>query len=90
MRTYIHLVRHGESLSNLNPLFEGENILSEKGVTQAQSVADRFKREKIDIIYHSGILRAQKTAEEIAQPTKVNVEVLSFLEDMLKTFVVQK
>lgn len=66
MRKYFYLIRHGECLSNLDPHFSGDvDSLSQDGQDQATAVAKRFKHIAVEQIYHSGIHRAQKTAEEI-------------------------
>ncbi len=61
------IVRHGESLSNTQMLFEGFNPgeLTEKGKEQARKVGLRLKEEEIDFAYVSDLKRAQDTAAEI-------------------------
>jgi broad specificity phosphatase PhoE len=87
MRKYIYLIRHGECLSNLDPHFSGpEDILSDDGLKQAVTVAKRFEHIAIDAIYHSGILRAQKTAEEIEKITGITSEPKEFLKERRGTF----
>ena len=82
MRKYIYLIRHGECLSNLDPHFSGsEDSLSERGLKEAITVAKRFKDIRVDAIYHSGVLRAQKTAEEIEKITNVRSEAKEFLKE---------
>lgn len=82
MRKYIYLVRHGECLSNVNLLFGGsEDRLSDNGLKQAVLVAERFRDPGINGMYHSGILRTQKTAEEIEKVTGVKSEIKEFLKE---------
>lgn len=87
MRKYIYLIRHGECFSNLNPHFDGgEDSLTELGLMQAVSVAKHFKHIAVDAIYHSGILRAQKTAEEIEKVTGVKSDTKEFLKERKGVF----
>ena len=60
----IILVRHGQSLGNLNRIFLGHTDLdlSDLGYRQAEATAEWLKDEKIDEIYSSDLLRAYNTA----------------------------
>ncbi len=61
------ITRHGETIGNLNNILQGQldGTLSEKGILQAKKLAERFKNEKIDVIYSSNLKRAVDTAKEI-------------------------
>jgi len=63
------LVRHGETEENVGKVWQGHlpGKLSEKGVRQAQKLADHLKDEKIDAIFSSDLARAADTAKEIAK-----------------------
>ena len=67
MRVYI--VRHGESVNNLNKLWTGWNDeeLSEKGREDAKRAGDIIKGVSLDRIYSSDLSRAMDTAR-IAVP----------------------
>jgi len=60
----IFLVRHGQSIGNLNRVYLGHTDydLSELGYQQAEITADYLKNEHIDAIYSSDLLRAHNTA----------------------------
>ena len=60
----IFLVRHGQSLGNLNRVYLGHTDydLSEIGYQQAEITAEHLKKEHIDAIYSSDLLRAHNTA----------------------------
>ena len=60
----IYIVRHGESIGNLNFTFLGhaDLDLSEKGYLQANKTADYLKNVNFDAIYSSDLLRAYNTA----------------------------
>lgn len=60
----IFLVRHGQSLGNLNRVYLGHTDydLSDLGREQAEITAEHLKNEPIDAIYSSDLLRAHNTA----------------------------
>ncbi len=62
--TRIILVRHGQSMGNLEGYFQGRKdvALSDMGKKQAELVAKRLKNENIDIIVSSPLQRAYNTA----------------------------
>ena len=78
------LVRHGQSEWNATGRIQGQIdiALDEIGQQQAQRVAARLKREKIDAIYSSPLLRAKATAEAIAaqvnQPIQLDARLMEY------------
>jgi broad specificity phosphatase PhoE len=87
MRKYIYLVRHAESQTNIDPHFSGvEDSLTVDGLKQALALAERFKNISVDAIYHSGVLRARKTAEEIEKITGILPEVKEYLKERRGVF----
>lgn len=69
MKTNIYLVRHGQSVANLNRCFlgHGDLDLTETGLVQARNVAEYLKNIKADAIYSSDLKRAYHTALPTAQ-----------------------
>lgn len=67
-KTKLLLIRHGESLANVAEIFAGHHDapLSEKGIEQAEFTAEYLKKQKIDAIYSSDLIRAYDTACRIA------------------------
>lgn len=67
-KTKLILIRHGQSMANLNGIFAGHTDmpLSDDGLKQAKITAEYLKNEKINIIYSSDLSRAYDTALEIA------------------------
>lgn len=67
--TEILLIRHGETLWNLESRIQGHqnSPLTPLGIRQAHAVAERIARHKIDAIYTSDLRRASHTAEIIAR-----------------------
>ncbi len=66
----LYLVRHGETVYNLENRIQGhsDSPLTPLGVRQVKAVAGRLAGEKISAIYSSDLGRAVATAEAIAQP----------------------
>ena len=64
----LYLVRHGESEYNAEELYQPPTSkLSEKGVEQANFLAQRFQSIPVDVIFSSSLTRAKETAEIIAK-----------------------
>ena len=65
----IIIIRHGESLGNLNHIMLGHTDidLAPRGYAQAEACAEYLKGERIDAIYSSDLIRAYHTAEPHAR-----------------------
>ncbi|HBV68568.1 MAG TPA: histidine phosphatase family protein, partial [Clostridiales bacterium] len=63
----VYLVRHGESVANLNKRFSGitDVELSENGREQARVAGQKLTGEKISHVYSSTLQRARDTAKII-------------------------
>lgn len=64
------LMRHGEAKSNVLGIWdsgEGKYHLTDKGVKKVEKSAEFLKKEKIDLIFASGVLRAKETANIVAK-----------------------
>lgn len=75
--TRILLIRHGESVFNLERKYSGQLDvpLTEKGVEQAQKTADYIlKNYKIDAVYSSDLSRAINTAKPISEPLGLEIK----------------
>lgn len=61
------LIRHGQSIWNLQNRFAGwvDISLSEKGLKEAKRAAIKLKNMKFDVAYTSNLIRAQETLFEI-------------------------
>ncbi|MCK4274558.1 MAG: histidine phosphatase family protein [Dehalococcoidales bacterium] len=79
----IILARHGETDWNTGEIFRGRADvgLNETGLRQAELLGDYLSGEKIDFIYSSPLKRAVQTAEAIAQPRAVDVNIVQSLID---------
>ncbi len=67
MMSRLFLVRHGQSIWNLQNRFTGwvDVSLSPQGVCEAQQAAALLARERFDVAFTSALLRAQDTLYEI-------------------------
>jgi len=72
------LLRHGESVGNVKKIISDfpEKFycpLTRKGEKQVKSAAGKLKKERIDLIFSSDLLRARQTAEIVAKELGVSV-----------------
>jgi probable phosphoglycerate mutase len=70
-RTQVIIVRHGETEWNLKLIRQGhlDSHLTDRGLAQAQALAERLTRENFAALYSSDLGRAVQTAEKIAKAT---------------------
>jgi len=88
MRVYI--VRHGESEANAKGIYQHRDVkLSETGVKQAHTVAQRFLHIPINSIYSSSFERAKKTADIIGNTIHKPVELLPLLTEIKRPTVIE-
>lgn len=66
----LFVFRHAETTDNSNHLFSGwrDPDLTEKGLSQAQEVAEQLGQEKIDWAFTSHLKRAKRTLEIVLKP----------------------
>jgi len=71
IRTQVIIVRHGQTQWNIRKIRQGhlDSELTEKGLAQAQALAQRLAREKFSALYSSDLGRAVHTARVIAAVT---------------------
>ena len=70
-RTQVIIVRHGQTQWNLKLIRQGhlDSPLTEKGIAQAQALAQRLAQEEFTALYSSDLGRAVQTAQIIAAVT---------------------
>ncbi len=80
----IFFVRHGESQWNVVNRMQGQNDipLTEKGIKQANSIANRLVNENIDKIYSSDLKRAYETALIIGNRLNLDVTKMKEFREM--------
>lgn len=70
----IYLVRHGQSEVNAGKVRDSfDSPLTDKGLDQADKIADRLSNLDFDLIISSTLKRAQQTAEAIAKKTNKEI-----------------
>ena len=72
------IIRHGEARSNKKRFVSSwpekkHNPLTREGREQIKKLIPQFKKEKIDLIFSSDLLRAKQTAGKIAKELKLKV-----------------
>ena len=83
-KTNLYIIRHGESIGNINGKFNGSNNLplSEKGINQAKSLNKFIKSIDYNIVYSSPLNRAYDTAKYSINNEKVEINVLDDLREI--------
>jgi broad specificity phosphatase PhoE len=78
------LVRHGETLHNVQGIAQGwqDSELSDRGRDQVSRLARRLLRYNPDAIFSSPLPRALSTAEAIGGVTGLDIRVLDDLREM--------
>ena len=79
----LYIVRHGETVANIESRIQGQNDspLTGLGVAQAQAVADRLASESFTAVYSSDLGRARATAEIIASRHNLPVQTSDLLRE---------
>jgi broad specificity phosphatase PhoE len=80
----IILVRHGETQWNAAEVFRGraDIALNENGFAQAKLLGEYLKHEDIGAVYSGPLQRAVKTAEALAAPHNLPVNITGSLNDI--------
>ena len=72
MQKTVYFVRHGQSIGNITPEFQRlDSPLSEKGLEQAEKIADRITRIAFDALICSPLERTKQTCAAITAKTNV-------------------
>lgn len=78
------IVRHGQTDANVKDILVGQHGpgLNKKGQEQARKIAQRLKKEKIDLVYSSDQLRTRETSQIILKyHPKVKLHLVPQLRD---------
>ena len=75
--TQLCLIRHGQTDWNLEGRYQGQSDvpLNEKGLEQAKSLIEKLKGQTFAAIYSSDLMRAQQTAEPIANMLGIPIQI---------------
>ena len=81
--TTLYLVRHGETVDNVNQIMQGQTQgeLTENGIRQAQQVCEDFKDVPLDVVIASDLKRSVDTARIIAEPHHLQVVTTPLLRE---------
>ena len=68
--TKLYLIRHGQTVDNLNQIMQGQTQgeLTDEGIRQAQELASQFADTLIDVFVSSDLKRSVDTCRIIAAP----------------------
>ena len=82
--TTIYIVRHGESVGNLNHIVSGhtDHDLTLFGVKQAIELGKRFRNITFDKVFSSDLTRARKTAELIVAGRNLTIATTEKLREL--------
>ncbi|MBO5927887.1 MAG: histidine phosphatase family protein [Clostridia bacterium] len=82
--TELYLVRHGQSVANVNNIMAGHSDpeLTELGITQAKITANAVKDLGVSAIYSSDLKRAYQTAKETAKIYNLPITTSENLREM--------
>lgn len=81
----VYFVRHGQSVGNVTKAFQApDSPLNEKGMEQAQRIAERIAKLSFDALIVSPFPRTRQTAEAITRATQKNPEYCDLFVERLK------
>jgi broad specificity phosphatase PhoE len=81
----VYFVRHGESEFNVQNLHQHPEVaLTEHGERQAEFIAKRLERIKINYMFASPYLRTKQTAEIIAKRIKKKIEYSDLIVELVR------
>lgn len=84
-RKIVYLIRHGQSIDNAAPVFQGfTSPLSPKGLEQAGQIAQRLAESSIEVVISSPLPRAKQTAEAIAKMNGRRIETSDLFVERIK------
>ena len=84
MRKDFYLFRHGETDYNQQRRWQGQGVnldLNANGIAQAQSLAEKLRDKKIEVIYSSPLKRALQTAQAVAEINNAPIKILDDLTE---------
>ena len=80
---YLFIVRHGDTKANKKDLDAGtiDYPLNKRGVKQVSFTAKALSKIKISTVYSSPVFRTVETAEILARPHKLKINILEELTE---------
>jgi len=79
----IFLIRHGQTTGDVEDRYGGDydDHLTKLGKTQAKGLAKNLKNKKIEIIFHSPLIRAKETTKILNEELNVKTKELKELKE---------
>lgn len=81
--TTLYLVRHGETVDNVNRIMQGQTDgkLTSEGIAQAERLREKFRNTAIDEFFSSDLKRAFDTCRIIAEPHSKPIHTTKLLRE---------
>ena len=78
------MIRHAEAEGNIHRRAHGqyEGQITTNGFVQIELLKERFKKEKIDAVYSSDLLRARVTATALSEPRGLSINTTKELREV--------
>jgi broad specificity phosphatase PhoE len=82
--TSVYLIRHAETVWNAERRMQGrlDAPLSERGVQQLAALTEAMRRVPVVAVYTSPLGRALRTAQAVAEPHGLTVQIVDALSEM--------
>lgn len=81
----VYFVRHGQSVDNALPVFQSVGSpLSDQGIAQAKSIAERLSTVRFDTLIASPLQRAKETATYISEKTDKDLVLSDLFVERIK------
>ena len=79
----IYLIRHGESTSDIKQKYDGDydDHLTDRGLQEAENIAEKLIGSKIQMIFSSSKIRAQETSKTLGEKLNCQVTVVDDLNE---------
>lgn len=84
MKTTVYLIRHAEAEGNVYRRCHGQynSLLTPRAYQQLPCLAKRFSTVPLDIVYASDLFRARRTAQAVAEPHNLSVQIYPALREV--------
>lgn len=84
MKTTVYLIRHAEAEGNVYRRCHGQynSLLTPRAYQQLPYLAERFSNVPLDFVYASDLFRARRTAQAVAEPHNLSVQIYPALREV--------
>lgn len=79
----IYLIRHGESTSDIKQKYDGDydDHLTDRGLQEAENIAEKLIGSEIEMIFSSSKIRAQETSKILGDKLNCPITVIDDLNE---------